>query len=241
MKKFYLLSLLTSSLLFAEDTAITTHSELSYLNSDGNTQSQSFAADISAQKSISLHTIKFHTDFIYAEARDDETRKTLVNKHRYSAKVDYDYSFNQSLALNYFIEDMNDKFSGYDNRFNTGPGLIYNILNKQEHTLLVQANVLYSRDDFSIPTSHYNEYSSLYAAFDYMIQLTPELTFKQNASYKSNTEDFDAYFVSSKTAIESKISDVFSLGSSYKVDYINQKVGRYHTDRIFLLSLILDY
>jgi putative salt-induced outer membrane protein YdiY len=55
-------------------------------------------------------------------------------------------------------------------------------------------------------------------------------------------DDSDNYFVTSKTAIESKMSDIFSLGVNYKVDYANKVAqGTERTDETFTVSLIIDY
>ena len=50
------------------------------------------------------------------------------------------------------------------------------------------------------------------------------------------------YFSFSKTAIETKISDIFSMGISYKVDYTNLPPSdKEYSDKTFMTSLIIDY
>jgi len=61
--------------------------------------------------------------------------------------------------------------------------------------------------------------------------------------YRSEFDDTTNYFMKSKTTVESKISDVFSMGVSYTVDYTNNKADdvRSYTDNVFLASLIADF
>jgi len=251
MKKIILASLALSSLLVAEEHAsetheeksFATHAELSYMNTNGNTKSQSFAADFAAEKEFDVQKIRLHADAIYSEVRNEETRETVTDKNRYSASANYDYGLTEYFALNYMVEDIHDKFSGYDNRFNTGPGVIVHAITSETQTLNLQSNIFYTRDSI---TNELNEkevesYASYFLALEYSLELSENITFKQEATYEQKIKDSEVFFAFSKTALEIKIDDYFSMGASYKVDYSNIKLARYHTDRVFLLSLILDY
>jgi len=238
-----LASLAFTSLLLAEENSFSTHSELSYMNTNGNTKSQSFAADFAAEKEFDVQKIRLHADAIYSEVRNEETRKTVMDKNRYSASANYDYGLGEYFALNYMAEDIHDKFSGYDNRFNTGPGVIVHAFASEKQTLNLQSNIFYTRDDITneMKEKEVEEYAAFYAALEYSLQISEDVTLKQEATYEQNIEDAEVYFAFSKTALEIKIDDYFSMGASYKVDYSNIKLARYHTDRVFLLSLIVDY
>ena len=47
------------------------------------------------------------------------------------------------------------------------------------------------------------------------------LKFNQDLYYRAAFDDAQKYFVFSNSALSSKISDMFSAGVSYKVDYTN--------------------
>jgi len=54
-------------------------------------------------------------------------------------------------------------------------------------------------------------------------------------------DGMDNYFVYSKSALSSKISDIFSAGLSYKVDYINMSpFCKTYTDRILITNLMIS-
>jgi len=66
--------------------------------------------------------------------------------------------------------------------------------------------------------------------------------FIEEASYRGDFENDQNYFVYSKTALESKINSMFSMGVSYKVDYTNlPPKGNERTDTTTMVSLIIDY
>jgi len=248
MKKLLLSTVLLSTALFAESTPLVTHTELSYVNTTGNSETQSFALNSKAKKSVGAHTFSLAGDALYSEAKqqiDANTSKTVMNKNKWSVTGNYDYSFNTILAMNYYINNKADRFSGYDNQFSTGPGLVVNAYTSKTQTLSIKANVLYSRDDITkTGAADYkspNEYGALFGALTYEWKILDNLKVSEDATYKRDASDADAYFATSKTALENKISDVFSLGASYNIDYVNQKEAKYYTDNTFLLSLIIDY
>ncbi|MEA1918872.1 MAG: DUF481 domain-containing protein, partial [Campylobacterota bacterium] len=87
-----------------------------------------------------------------------------------------------------------------------------------------------------------NDYTGFSAKANYAWQIMDNLKFLQEASYRSDFDDTDNYFAFSKTAVETKISDMFSMGISYKVDYTNlAPAGKEYSDRTFMTSLIIDY
>ena len=248
MKKLLLPTLLLSTALFAESTPLVTHSELSYVNTTGNSETQSFALNSKAKKSVGAHTFSLAADALYSEAKqqiDANTSKTIMTKNKWFVTGDYAYSFSSVIAIDYYINNKADRFSGYDNQFSTGPGLIVHAYTSKTQALSIKANALYSRDDITkTGAADYRspkEYGALFAALSYEWKILENLKVSENTTYKRDASNADAYFVTSKTALENKISDVFSLGASYNVDYVNQKEAEYYTDNTFLLSLIIDY
>ncbi len=259
MKKGLWLSLLGATLLFGDNT-LKTHTELSYVNTQGNTDTNAFSLDFAGAKSWGAHTAKLDFDALYGTDNGIETRNKITTE------FNCDYRFNEHFALNYLLGYKNDKFSGFDYQFYTGPGIKAILLDSTQHKLNVQANVLYSVDETM--DKYYNadgaeitypypdgkagaiskiegesdEYTGYALKTDYTWQIRENLKFLQEASYRGDFEDSKRYFVCSKTALESKISSIFSLGLSYKVDYTNlPPAGNEYTDRTFMTSLIIDY
>jgi putative salt-induced outer membrane protein len=220
-----------------------THTELSYIKTNGNTNTESFALDARAKQKWDRHNVKAKLEAAYSEEDGVES------KNKWLIEGNYDYDISKSWAFDYLIGYKSDKFTSYDYQFYTGPGAKYKALKTKTQELNLQGNILYSQDDIredlTLTPPVYDateEYASWRAELDYTWKFTGSTKFIQEATYRSQVDDSDNYFVTSKTAIESKMTDIFSLGISYKVDYANQvAAGTERTDETFSVSLIIDY
>lgn len=239
MKKALVLPLLATLPLMAaddkKDDLFVSHLELGYIQTDGNTNTRTFNAEGNIKKDIEKHSFKLGFDGQYA---DDDGEKI---KNRYKITGDYLYNFNDSLALGYVIGYKYDEFLGFDYQIATGPFVKYTALETKTQKLAFDVAGLYSRD--KIKDGDSNDYGSAAAALSYEWQMLENLKFTENANYRVDVSDMDVYYVFSKTAFTSKISDMFSAGISYKVDYTNILPAGIssHTDKTFSINLILDY
>jgi putative salt-induced outer membrane protein len=265
MKKI-LLSSLTASTLFvaahAEDvkvTPIVTHTELGYIQTNGNTNTKTFNLDATAKKSWGKQEGKIHFDGQYA---DDDGVET---KNKYLIELNYNYNFTQRLAFDYLVGYKDDKFSGYDYQFYTGPGARYKAITSDVQNLSIEGNILYSQDQYSdeeydssgnvihypnpdnipvatIVSGAKNDYAAyrLKGLYDYKI--TQTLKFAQELSIRGQFDEMSNYFAFSKSSLTAKLSDIFSAGVSYKVDYAHlPPADKSSTDSTFTFNLIADY
>jgi len=260
MKKIIALSLLCTSMLLAEDTAFVTHTELGYVETSGNTETTAATVDFMGKKSWGDHSVQLDFDYLYGE------QNSIENNNKLETVLNYDYKFSKNFGLNYLIGYKDDKFSGFDYQFYTGPGVKWHAHENDAHVLDFQSNVLYSKDSGSdkfyndaaftdetkypfVPVKgifkkdgQTNEYGAFFIQGDYEWKITESFKFLQMLNYRVDMKDSDIYFINSKSAVESKISDTFSMGINYKVSYVNTPpVGNERTDKTFTVSLIIDY
>ena len=264
MKKILLTSLAASTLLVslqADTTKVTplkTHAELGYIQTNGNTKTKTFNLEAKAKKSWNKHEGELHLDGQYA---DDDGIET---KNKYLIELNYNYSFTKRFAFDYLVGYKDDKFSGYDYQFYTGPGAKYKAIISDQHNLTLSGNILYSQDkkmalhydvngdliDYPYKKSitvrttsgKTKDYSAYRLKAEYEFKITKTLTFNQDLSLRGDFEDETNYFVYSKSAISSKISDIFSAGISYKIDYAHRPPSdKKSTDSTFTFNLIADF
>ena len=242
MKKIILSAIVASSLVMAADStkesALVTHTELGYIQTDGNTETKTFNLESKATKNWQKHVFAFMIDAQYA--KDSGT----ATKNKFLTELTYDYEFTDRLAFTYLLGYKSDKFSSFDYQAYTGPGAKYKAIVSKNHNLGFEANILYSMDEISsIPPvpAESDRYASYRAKGVYGWQILENLKFDQEVSYRGSFEDADKYFVFSKSALSSKISDMFSAGLSYKVDYVNEAGDKDNTDTTLTLNLIMDY
>ncbi|MBN2816307.1 MAG: DUF481 domain-containing protein [Campylobacterales bacterium] len=242
-----------------QDTRLITHTELGYIETSGNTNTQTFNLDAQAKKSWGNHSGQIIFDGQYA------TQNQIETKNKFLTELSYDYSFSKHFAFNYLVGYKKDRFSGFDYQFYTGPGAKYKALKTTNHELSFDGNILYSLDSYesvnldasgniiaypnpnNIPTvSSHPAYDDQYASYRvkgvYNWQILSNLKFDQELTFRGSFEKSENYFAYSKSSLTTKFSDILSGGLSYKVDYINLPAeGKEPTDTTFTANLIIDY
>lgn len=244
-----------------KENELKTHAEFGFVTTSGNTDTTAYSLDLKMKKGWDRHIVEFSFDGQYADDNGFQT------KNKYLAELEYDYEITERFAFDYLVGYKQDKFSGYNYQSYTGPGAKYKLIKNEKHNLSLEGNVLYSQDE--IQDTHYTtagdvidypnpdglvkdssqtvkgstkEYAAMRAKAAYEWQILESLKFTQDLSYRTEFDDFNNYFIFSKTALISKMTDMFSLGLNYKIDYVNAPpVGKAHSDKTFTANLIVDY
>jgi len=215
--------------------ALVTHTELGYMQTDGNTQTKNFSLDSMIKKAWGKHHTSLELSGQYGSA------DSKMNKKQYLIEGNYDYAFTKYFAFNYLIGYKSDIYSGFDYQIYTGPGAKYQAIKNDKQELSFTANILYSEDKYH-PAGNTNDYSGYRAEGAYKLNVKKDLTFIQKLSIRGDFDKSDNYFATSKTALISKLSDIFSAGLSYKVNYVNiPAAGKDTTDTTLTANLIMDY
>jgi len=265
MKKILLSTVLVGSIAMAaqpdtkKDDKLVTHTEFGYIETQGNTRTQTFNLESKLKKGWDKHIANLLFDGQYASDRDDEI------KNKYLIELEYDYEFTDRFAFSYLAGYKQDRFSGYDYQFYTGPGAKYEAIVTKKHNLSLEASALYSADRIEdtkydstgaiikypnpddkttarVEKGYKDEYAAARAKLVYNWQILDNLKFDQELSYRCDLGNIDTYFAFSKSALSTKFSDIFSAGISYKVDYSNNPAtGKEYADRTFTANLIIDY
>ena len=88
-------SVLCASALSANDGKVVTHSEFSYINTKGNTDTTSLAFEGNAKTSVGVHVFRAHVD-AYRSSDSGQT-----SKDKWSSELNYDYRLCPRVSLNY--------------------------------------------------------------------------------------------------------------------------------------------
>ena len=256
MKKIVLTSLATATLLLADDPTMglnlgpddkmTASVNFGYISTQGNTETTTYAADGKIKKGFSKHLFELSFDGQYASETDLITDVENETKNKYFVELEYNYEFTDRFAIGYLSGFTQDRFSSYDYQSYTGPGAKYKVIKSDIHNLTLEGNMLYARDKYKdlMPDKDtaINSYASLRVKGVYAWQVLENLGFTQELTYRTDVEDTELYFAYSKTELKSKISDMFSAGLSYKLDYVNIILpGMEHSDTTLTATLGIDY
>ena len=222
-----------------QDQEIKTHVKLGYIKTDGNTDTETFSLDGSFKKAWGKNSGSIIFDGQYG------SDKNVINKKKYFTELEYAYLFTKTLSFTYTLGYKVDKFSSYDYQAYTGPGLKWNTYKSDKQKLNLEGDILYSQDVLQVvtpPDDDTNTYGSYKAKLTYELKIVDDLKFNQEFSYRAAFDDADNYFIFSDSSLSSKISDIFSAGISYKVDYTNLVAqGKVRSDNTLAAFLSLDY
>lgn len=212
-----------------------THTEFGLITTSGNTDTTNYNLDLNVKKSWDKHVFGLTFDAQYADDNGIET------KTKFLTELNYDYELTDRFAFNYLVGYKDDKFSGYNYQAYTGPGVKYKAIKEEKHNLSLEGNILYSQDELELASKTSN-YGAFRAKAIYEWQILESLKFAQDLSYRTEIEDSNNYFVYSKTALISKVSDIFSFGINYKIDYVKAPpASTQHSDKTLTINLIADY
>jgi putative salt-induced outer membrane protein len=243
---------------------LVTHTEIGYINTSGNTKTETFTMDMKIKKEFDKHIFAALFQAKYSKENRVESGNNFLGE------LGYDYKFSKLFSLNYLLGYKRDKFSSFEYQLYTGPGFKYLAINNSKvHNLNFTLSYLYSVDqkvdlynDLSqepiehpfvdadgndiIKTKYKNgeksDYDSARISLEYRLKISKDLRFNQDATYRQDLSDSDKYFAYSKTTISSKIAENLSAGLSYKLDYTNLvDEGIERTDKILTANLIIDY
>jgi len=219
--------------------------KLGYMDTKGNTNTETFSLDGKAKKEFDTQYISLVFDAQYGNA-DNSTGVNEVIKNKYFTELEYGYRITDRLSVTAVLGYKNDSFSSYNYQSYIGPGLKYLTYKSDIQKLDLEASVLYSSDDiqerYITQNGLESEYASYKAKLTYELQIVENLKFEQELSYRASFNESTNYFAFSNSSLSSKISDIFSAGVSYKVDYTNEVAPSiYRADRTLTAFLSVDY
>ena len=236
-----------------------THTEVGYINTKGNTKTDTFSIDANAKKPFGKHIVELSIDAQYAKDSDIES------KNRYFVELEYSYEIKNKFSLNIINGYKKDKFSSFAYQFYSGPGSKYKAYKTNTQELTLEGNILYAVDSLedtryaadglaikypnsantathSVVKGSTNNYASYRVKAVYIWNILEGFKFNQEFSYRSDFDDSENYFAFSKTAFTSKLLGMFSAGISYKVDYTNlPSSDKGHKDTALSANIIIDY
>lgn len=202
---------------YSEEKKWADEAELSYVGTEGNTDSKTFSAK---------NTLKYKfTDKLGSSwkifALYGET-DGVRNAENFATELRVDYLFSKRF-YSYLNGGWNkDTFAGIDSRYYVGPGAGYKILNGPNNFLLFEVGANYVTEEYTDDTD--NDYANgrLFAKYEYAF--TPKNKFSQSVEYLYDFDESDNYNVISETALISALSDYLSLKASHLIKYDNQPV-----------------
>lgn len=234
MKKIILTTVAIATLLSARENSFVAKTELGYIRTDGNTNTEAFNFDSKAKRKWEWHSLNLEMDAQVARSNHSQTAS------RVAGELNYDYEYSDDFSYGYLAGYKRDKFSGYDYQFYTGPDVKYKAIHSDKENLSLELALLYAQEKLEVGGG--DEYVGYRLRGVYDRKLLDTLKFEEDFSFRNSFEDFQNYFIVSKTSLVNRLTDVISAGLTYRVDHSNiVPNGREKTDATFMVNLILNY
>ncbi len=236
MKRYLLpvlLIFINSSL--AGDNRWSIHSEISYVKTSGNSDTETAAIKVEAKKDSLPDRYDIKGDFLYGKTDNKENTNKFYTLGRWERLVNN--------RLFWFLQGdyLRDRFSGFDYRTVWSTGLGYDVIKTDKHYLKFLSSLGYSFEDLKKGGS--NDYLSGELDLNYTWQIRENLKFSQEVDYLQSFKEYSIYYINSSTSLEVKINGNLSLGVGYKISYQHKPPSSKYkkTDTTFLTSIVIDY
>ena len=233
--------ILVSCSLIAQGKNWSNSTELSFVNTSGNTEVTTLSAK---SKLIYKFTPKIETMLqvgaLYGKSDG------VKNSENYNAKLKGSYLISERFYASLVAGWSKDIFAGIDSKTSVGPALGYKLLTSPKHTLNFEAGVEYVDEKYYDPNNSLDETGNDYfngrAFTEYKYSLTGKSIFGQSLEFNYDFEDSDNYDTASVTSVTTSLSDILSLKASYNINYVNAPVPSTlkKTDTTLSVSLIIN-
>jgi putative salt-induced outer membrane protein len=221
--------------VFAETKNWSDVAELSYVQTGGNTKVQTVLLNntlkyLPTERVIGL----WNLNFLYGEIDNEKTAE------RYFTELRADYLWTERFYSFGNATWLKDQFAGLDARYYAGLGVGYFFVKTPKHTLVTEAGLNYTVEEFTDNTDRGYLGGRLFGKYTY--SFTEKNFFSQSVEYLPDFKEASNYLVNSETALVSTLNGNLSLKTSYLVRYDNEPAaGKKKTDTIASAAVVANF
>ena len=237
MKKIGILLLCLPLFLFAEEKNWKTQLGLSFVNTSGNSRTQSFSGKLGVDGSGFGNRYILSSNYVLAKDNGQESANKLNSELRAERTI--------TGRLFGFVAatHLMDKYSGYDYRMSVGPGLGFDLIKQDTRTLKGMVSSMYYYDKFSVEGMTSDNYPTAKAALNFEQKLMTTTVFKWKGDYLVSLDDSKRYFMTMDASLQVAMNANLAVGIGYQIAYQNLPPGPgiKKTDTTFLSSLVMNW
>ncbi len=230
-------SLLLSLLYGVENEDLKQALEGGFIATTGNSKSSTVNAEYRLRYEYGKNTeMKFSTDMLYGK------KKGKTSNERYRANFDLKRYYGDDLFYYFELYYLKNRFEGYKHQINTGFGLGYKIINKNQETLLGLGGLLMRYNSYTgEKKSELLSFVKLSA--DYKYKIDRKNSFVSKWYFMSNVEDLSDYESGLKSKLVFKLNSrlAFNVGFEVKYDNTPPEKNIYKTDTTTKIGISYDF
>ncbi len=230
------LCLLCVATLRAQEKIWKSRLEISYVKTSGNTNTETFSGKLDVEGAGWGDRYFLRSAYILAKDSSEENANKLTSEAR------LERVFTGRLFGFVGMSYSRDRFSGYEYRFSVGPGLGFDIIKREKHSLKGLSSINYFYEKYSVKEKDRDRFASVKNAISYQWMIKENVILKSRVGYYFSLKNREKYFYFGEATLEVGISSRFSVGISYLLNYQNLPPAPEikNTDVSFLTSLIIN-
>ena len=220
----------------AQEKKWNTSVEVSYVNTSGNTSTQTFSGKFELKGENEANRFLFNTGFLHS--RDDGEDKA----NRLNSEMRYEHVFSGRLFGFVGTGYLRDTFAGYEHRISAGPGLGVDLLKGEVHTLKGLLSSEYVYELFATKDGGSDDFVTAKLGVSYGWKIKENIVYALAVNSSLSLKDTEKYYINAEISLNVSVSETISIGMRYMLNYQNlvPASGIEHTDTSFLTSLIVS-
>ncbi len=232
---FVLVIPLACTAVHAEERKWHDEAEVTFVSTSGNTEVTTLAGKNTLSYRFSEKTKgTWRLGALYGKS--DGTK----NAERYSTEIRVDRSHSDRLYSFGYGGWLQDRFAGFDARYDLGAGAGYRLVTGPKHFLLGEGGLTFNREEYTDDTSSDFPGGRIYGLYEY--HFTEKNRFTQSLEWLPDFHEFDNWKLNAETALLAALNGWLSLKASYLVQYNNDPIGNLETtDTTLGASLVVNY
>ncbi|MGE5189861.1 MAG: YdiY family protein [Gemmatimonadota bacterium] len=215
--------------------ALSDQAELSYVQTTGNTKTQTLAA-----KNLLSYRFTGSTtgSWSLSALRGEDQGRTTAES--YATELRLDHLLTERVYVYGMAGWNKNRFAGLDQRYYGGAGAGDKLLAGPRHVLLAEAGLNETREEFTDNTAKTFLTGRAFAKYEYAF--TPKSRCSQSLEYLHDFSDSKHYKLVSETAVTAAVTDVLSLKVGYTVRYDHQPIpaALRKTDTVLAAALVVN-
>lgn len=230
MYKLLLIALISSS-AYAE---ITNESELSLVNTSGNSNVENYIAKTKLSIPFNTNAVNLGGHYSYA------TADKVINAREWDAYAGLDHKLSEKIALTFKETVEGNKFAGIKIRYNSDLGVKFNLFESDANK--IDSGVAYRytvEEDNTNNTEHFNK---AFLNVGHSYEHSKTLKVASSLEYVPNFTTSEDWQLKATTSLFNSINSIFSLKVSY--EWIKDNLpnnGSTPYDRKFTTGLIAKF
>lgn len=221
--------------VFAQDAPWRGSVELSYLQTSGNTQSQSLAAGAKVERTFASSKLTGEAKGLYGKKGDITSDKSWITY------LKYDQNVTDRISILVLETVERNTLKGIEFRYIHQGGIGYYFIKTATDTLKGEAGAGYIQED---PVQPFKDrgFPSARVFAGYVHSFTEKSRFEQTLEYLPNLKETEDYIINEESVLITNLTGNFALKTSFAVTFDHQPpTGFGKSDRLFKTALLYTF